>query len=120
MTYTTNALDDARDAVLADILSSWGNGKIGTDSTAPTPADADLGASVLTKVVNTASGGVGFVTHSFSVTSAEANGNSLVEAGFFDAVPTDMFGRWTFVAIAKTVGIEVSVSCKTEVSVTEV
>jgi len=93
--------------------------KVGTDNTAPTIADTDLGSAVIiTGGSTTKSFVVGYpiidestlqVTFRCFLASTDANGNSLTEFGIFNNDATKlMYSRAVFTSITKTSDVEVS------------
>ena len=92
--------------------------KIGTDATAPTVSDTDLGTAVNINGSPTKAFVTGYPTldeTNFQVTvrcfvnSTEANGNTLVEFGLFNTDGSAlMWSHSTHTAISKTTSIEVT------------
>ncbi|MFW6174022.1 MAG: hypothetical protein ACOC5T_09785, partial [Elusimicrobiota bacterium] len=91
---------------------------VGTDSTAPTTSDTDLGTPIAINGGNTKSFVTGYPTLNETnlqatircyLDSTEANGNSLTEFGTFNNDGTKkMFSRSTFTSITKNTSTEIS------------
>lgn len=103
---------------IADQINGIGGGPslnvthlgLGTSTTPAAPGDTALGAEVFRDVLTTkASGGSASVVCGYYLASVSANGNSLSEAGLFNASASGLLvARATFTPIAKTTSITVS------------
>jgi hypothetical protein len=97
---------------IAAILGGTANKTIstfqcGSGTANPAAGDTALGTSLFTKVVSSiAYPGLGQVAFTFSLESAEGNGNSYTEWGLFTA-DGDLFSRKTSVSIAKDTTIRI-------------
>lgn len=97
-----------RDAIYGDSFTAPSRFALGTGSTAVTAADTELDTEVWRDIFSTKTRASGTVTFKYFLTSTTANGNTLREAGLFNAASGgDMFARVVFLDIAKTSAITV-------------
>lgn len=84
---------------------------VGTSATAPTANDTTLGAEVLRDVVTKRTPDAGKLTLQYYLASTAANGNTLQEAGLFNAASGGtLIARVTYQPITKTASITVTLT----------
>ena len=121
MVLTNLYIAQAKLALIADCNTKWTHGAVGTDNTPPVATDIALGTEVFRKARQQHTSGVDWATDSLWIASTEANGNTLVELGFFDAAAAgNLWFRDTYTAIAKTTDKEIWYDVKKTFTVTEV
>ena len=81
---------------------------VGTDNTTANADDTALLAEVVRKAITSTASDASTITFSVILSSTEADGNSLKEAGLLNAGTSgDLFSRFTHAAISKTTSYEV-------------
>lgn len=108
-----NRVVDAGLRLIPDLIDVTAGGishfRVGTSNTAVADNQTDLVAGVYQNVVSQRVKGNFFVTHRCFIPAQSANGNTLREAGLFNALTGGtMFSRVTHDDIAKTVAITVT------------
>lgn len=104
---TTELLNKLRDTVDGEVTAI----AVGTDDTAPTKNDTDLGNEVLKKTLKDTIISGQSVTHVIRILASEANGNDLAEAEDVDSSDNSEV-RYTFSDLPKTSDIEVEIRTK--------
>ena len=120
MVNTTTFLDSIKAAIRAGIISDASHGAVGDDNTAPTAGDTTLGNELFRNARQEYTEGVSDVVISLFLNSLEANGESLVEVGLFDAASAgNMLQRSLVTTITKTSGLEVWIDVEEQIDVTQ-
>ena len=122
MTIQTFLLNSTRDEIKDFFETQFTHGAVGDDNTTPTPGDTTLGNEVFRKAI--ASFDKTTFTNktiaSVQITSAEANGNTIREGGFFDAVAAgNMLTHFLVNDIVKTSDISLYIDGIIEIEVIE-
>lgn len=100
--------NQVRDALYGSGITPPSRFALGTGSTAVTAADTALEAEVWRDVFSTKTVAAGTVTFKYFLSALTANGNTLREAGLFNAASSgEMFARVVFTEIEKTSAITV-------------
>lgn len=122
MVLTTNLLNEIRDAVQTELKNNQlTHGAIGTDNTTPTAGDTALGSEVFIDAADEYDVTVANkLTASLRVLTTEANGNTIVEVGWFDAASGgDMKTHDLVNSIDKTSDIQLYIDSEITITVTE-
>jgi hypothetical protein len=92
---------------------------IGTDNTAASDSDTQLGDEVVRRAIDTydPEDGTNYrINYIFNISSVEQNGVDLKEAGVFDeSTAGDMFARTTFATISKNNTIDIQFTLTFEI-----
>lgn len=101
-----------RDKLYGDAVNGITHLAVGTNATAVTAADTALGTEVFRGALTSKTKGTAALTLVYFMGTATANGNTLREAGLFNAASTGtMYARATLTSdIVKTSGITVTFS----------
>lgn len=109
-TIVTAGLNLVRD-LLAGNNAAPSHIAVGTDATAPAAGDTTLGTEVFRNVITRRIPSATQITFQLFLATGDANGNTLVEAGIFNASSAgDMLSRVTYTSIAKTSAITVTLT----------
>ena len=111
MVVTQTALSEISKWLAGDSATAPTHMAVGDDTTTPDDEDTTLGNELDRNANATATAGDDSATFSMILTTAEANGNTLTEAGLFNAGTNgDMYVRFTHGGIIKTAAVEIEYS----------
>ncbi len=98
-----------RDALAGDPVAGLSHFAVGTGSTSVTPTDTTLQAEVLRQPIQTKTKDTAKLQIVHYLSSTEANGNTLTEAGLFnDPVAGTMYARVTHSGIVKSPAVAIT------------